>query len=90
MNAHPDPWEAAMALVQCLSRGDQCRFVDAVLAGLGEMAPIPQLEDDRQDALWWRENQPHTRKAIMWTIISDGLSEAQLASAIKYLEGLRK
>ena len=89
MNDHLDTFDPAWALYSCLSRGDMCRFIDRAVADLSTpFAPIPQFEDDKADAIWWREQQPHARSAVMWTVISDALSVPQLEAAQRYLDKL--
>ena len=88
MNSNLDTFEPAWALYSCLSRGDMCRFIDRATAGLGTFAPVAQFEDDKSDAVWWRESQPHARCAVMWTAISDALTVKQLEAARAYLDRL--
>ena len=85
MNAAFDPYDPALALWQQLGPADQCRFIDQCISQMGAFAPIPQFEDDKDDCRWWLEQQPHARTAIMWTMITDRLSSAQLQAAREYI-----
>ena len=87
MSFDGDPYAGLMALAETLGRADKCRLVDLLVADLGDMAPVPQFEDDRSDAEWWRESQPHARRAIMWTVITEALTLVQAKKAREYLDG---
>ena len=53
-----DPFESSVAFWRQLGPADRCRVVDHMLAELGPVAPIPQFEDIRSDAVWWMQSVP--------------------------------
>lgn len=86
MNYQFDPFETCLALMGQLRPADEIRLIDHLLARRGPSAPIPELDNIKEDAQAWVGNQDSQTTIIYLVEIWRSLSAKRQRAAVKFFQ----
>lgn len=84
MNERVDMFSATLEAWRCLGRGDRARAMDHMFYEMGEICPIPALEDVSDEIEFWLKTTPMEVQVMMLKALFRALPKHRQTPAIEW------